>query len=85
MALSSLSLNAQQLKLFLPKDNLFIQIDSLGGHKLTLIKWSGATHSQITFDYSIDNGKSWIPVKIFGLFSRSYYPIGGIENCIRIL
>jgi len=83
MALSSLSLNAQQLKLFLPKDNSFIQIDSIRGHKLTLIKWSGAQHSQIKFDYSIDNEKSWIPVNLWNYFpddTTAYWRLPNIAS-----
>ena len=83
MALSSLSLNAQQLKLFLPKDNSFIQIDSIGGHKSTLIKWSGATHSQITFDYSLNNGQSWIPMNLWNYFpddTTAYWSLPNIAS-----
>ena len=83
MALSSLSLNAQQLKLILPKDNSFIQTDSIGRHKSTLIKWSGATHSQIIFDYSLDNGKSWIPVNLWNFFlddTTAYWTLPNIAS-----
>ena len=58
-------LNAQQFKLFFPKDGSYIQIDSIRGNFQTLINWSGYPHSELNFEFTLDNGQSWIPMRIF--------------------
>ena len=65
IALYGFVLDAQQIKLFLPKDGSYIQIDSIIGSALTLIKWSGYPHSELNFSFTLDSEQSWIPMRIF--------------------
>ena len=73
--------DAQQLSLILPKDNSFIQT---GESASTFVKWSGNPYSEINFEFTLDNGQSWNPMKLSNYFPDDTTAIWYLPNTTSV-